>query len=351
MTNPTGSSSSDFYSVLGVASDADQKTIRAAYRRRMRQTHPDQGGSAEEFHRVQEAWETLGSEESRSAYDRARGGGADPAGLTAEEDFGLNGGTYARGRTWTASASGTAHSPSGRRGGTSKPSGAALKPPVYEPGLSSPEPLSLPLTSQRVHGEFASRGLFGGGRTQRRHRRSIELLTKHVLDELPAARLFNDVHLDPVTADRKGRRRAPRGSERAEHVMVCGDALVVLGVQEVPASAASWDGRTLRAAGRAMTLPNLAAQARLLRETLTQRLAAEYGREPALTISHQMMLLSSDGSLLSPVVEGSAGNAPLAAGRAVRRVLAELAVSERANVVDRHLLATLRDQLATPDAV
>ncbi|GAA1454227.1 DnaJ domain-containing protein [Nesterenkonia lacusekhoensis] len=350
MTNPTGSSSPDFYSVLGVDPDADQKTIRAAYRRRMRQTHPDQGGSAEEFHRVQQAWEALGSEESRSAYDRARGG-VDPAGPTAEEDFGLNGGTYARGRTWTASTSGTAHSPGGRRGGPPKPSGAALRPPVYEPDLSTPEPLSLPLTSQRVHGQFASRGLFGGGKTQRRHRRSVELLTKHVLEELPAARLFNDVHLEPAAADRKGRRRAPRGSERAEHVLVCGDALVVLGVHEVAASAASWDGRTLRAGGRAMALPNLAAQARRLRETLTQRLAAEYGREPVLTISHQMMLLSTDGSLLSPVVEPAAGSAPLAAGRAVRRVLAELAVSERANVVDRRLLAALRDQLATPDVV
>ena len=349
MTNPTGSSSSDFYSVLGVEPDADQKTIRAAYRRRARQAHPDQGGSAEEFHRVQEAWETLGSEESRAAYDRARGGTAGGA-PTAEEDFGLNGGTYARGRTWTASSSGTADSPGGRRGAARKPSGAALKPPVYEPELSTPEPLSLPLTSQRVHGEVASRGLFGGGKTQRRHSRSIDLLTKHVLDELPAARLFNDVHLEPTSADRKGRRRAPRGGERAEHVLVCGDALVVLGVQEVAASAASWDGRTLRAAGRAVTLPNLAAQARRLRETLTQRLAAEYGREPVLSIGHQMMLLSTDSSLLSPVVEGSAGLPPLAAGRAVRRVLADLGVSERANVVDRRLLAALRDQLATPDA-
>lgn len=347
MTNPTGSSSPDFYSVLGIAPDADQKTIRAAYRRRAREAHPDQGGSAEDFHRVQEAWETLGSEESRSVYDRARGTSGGP---TPEEDSGLDGGTYARGRTWTASTSGAAHSPGGRRDGTPKPSGASQKPPVYEPELSSPEPLSLPLTSQRVHGEFASRGLFGGGRTQRRHRRSIELLTKHLLDELPAARLFNDVHLEPAAADRKGRRRAPRGGKRAEHVMVCGDALIVLGVHEVAASAASWDGRTLRAAGRAVTLPNLAAQARRLRETLTQRLAAEYGHEPALTISHQMMLLSTDGSLLSPVVEGAAGHAPLAAGRAVRRALADLAVSERANVVDRRLLAALRDQLAAPDA-
>ena len=63
-----------------------------------------------------------------------------------------------------------------------------------------------------------------------------------------------------------------------------------------------------------------------------------------------MMLLSTDGSLLSPVVEGAAGHAPLAAGRAVRRALADLAVSERANVVDRRLLAALRDQLAAPDA-
>ncbi len=350
MSNGTGGDSADFYSVLGVEPDADQKSIRAAYRRRARQAHPDQGGSAEEFHRVQEAWETLGSEEARAAYDRERGGGA-PAGDAA----GFDGGAYARGaRTWTASAGGSPQSSAGSSGARSsetspRPSGAALKPPVYEPELSSPAPLSLPLTSQRVHGEFGSRGLFGGGRAQRRHARSTELLTKHVLEELPASRLFNDVLLDPVTVDSRGRRRAPRGGDRAEHVLVCGDVLMVVGVQEVPASAASWDGRTLRAAGRALTLPNLSSQARRLRETLTRRLAAEHGRETSLGIGHQMMLLSSDGSLLSPVVEGGSASAPLAAGRAVRSILAELGVSERANVVDRHLLATLRDQLQNPD--
>lgn len=352
MSNGTGESSADFYSVLGVEPDADQKSIRSAYRRRARQTHPDQGGSPEEFHLVQEAWEALGSEEARASYDRERDGSPESPG----EDAGVNGGTYARGsRTWTASSSGAAQSPgSAQRPGSSnsapKPSGAALKPPVYEPELSSPEPLSLPLTSQRVHGEFGSRGLFGGGRAQRRHARSIELLNKHVLEELPASRLFNDVLLDPAVTDRKGRRRAPRGGERAEHVLVCGEVLMVIGVQEVPASAASWDGRTLRAAGRALTLPNLAVQARRLRETLSQRLATEYGREPVLSIGHQMMLLSSNGSLLSPVVEGGGASAPLAAGRAVRRIVGELGTSQRANVVDRYLLAALRDQLQTPDA-
>lgn len=357
MSNGTGDSPADLYSVLGVEHDADQRSLRAAYRRRARQAHPDQGGSAEEFHRVQEAWEALGTPEARAAYDRERGIASRDGGRPAEGGSGLNGGAYAHGvRTWTASSSGAAQSAqpagAGRRSGgegAPRPSGAALKPPVYEPDLSSPEPLSLPLTSQRIHGEFASRGLFGGGRAQRRHTRSTELLSRHVLEELPAARLFNDVLLDPVPADRRGRPRPSRGAERAEHVLVCGDTLMVVGVQEVPASAASWDGRTLRAAGRSLPLPDLAAQARRLRSTLSARLASEHGRETPLTVGHQMMLLAADGSLLSPVVEGGGPSSPLAAGRAVRSILGELGVSDCANLVDRHLLAVLRDQLQTPD--
>lgn len=38
---------SDLYEELGVPLDADEKAIRAAYRRRSKATHPDAGGSPE----------------------------------------------------------------------------------------------------------------------------------------------------------------------------------------------------------------------------------------------------------------------------------------------------------------
>lgn len=334
MSSP--SPDSDLYAVLGVAPDADADAIRTAYRRRAREAHPDRGGTDEQFQRVQHAWEVLGAAETRADYDRRRGrtGGAEPA-----DDA----------PSWTAP---TAAGASRGTGGAERaaPSGAAHRAVVYEPELSSPQPLSLPLTSQKVHGEFPSRGLFGGGRALRRRRRTVELLERQVLAELPAARLFNDVHLQPPRPDRRGRARPPKQGERAEHVLVCGDAAVVVFSLEVPASAASWDGATLRAAGRAITLPDLAGQAEQLHETLFRRLADEHGRRAELTVGHQVILHSPDGGLLSPVVETlrPGGRAPLAAGRAVRAITGQLAISPRANVVDRHLLAVLRGQLASP---
>lgn len=66
------------YEVLGVSATVSQEELRRAYRRLLRQTHPDVGGSAERFHAVQAAWERIGTPESRAAYDRQRYPGAEP---------------------------------------------------------------------------------------------------------------------------------------------------------------------------------------------------------------------------------------------------------------------------------
>jgi len=60
------------YEVLGVSPSATDDELRRAYRKKLRQSHPDVGGSAASFHAVQLAWERLGSPESRAAYDGAR---------------------------------------------------------------------------------------------------------------------------------------------------------------------------------------------------------------------------------------------------------------------------------------
>jgi hypothetical protein len=57
------------YAVLGVRSDASDGELRRAYRRKLRETHPDTGGDAAEFDRVQHAWEQIGSSTARHAYD------------------------------------------------------------------------------------------------------------------------------------------------------------------------------------------------------------------------------------------------------------------------------------------
>jgi molecular chaperone DnaJ len=64
------------YEVLGVAPSVSGDELRRAYRRRLRETHPDTGGSSARFHAVQAAWEVLGDPASRSAYDRGTRAGS-----------------------------------------------------------------------------------------------------------------------------------------------------------------------------------------------------------------------------------------------------------------------------------
>jgi curved DNA-binding protein CbpA len=77
-----------FYDLLGVEPDASQREVKAAFRRRSLSVHPDHGGSAEAFVRLQEAYEVLSDPIRRAAYDRslARGERADAWGTdwTAE---------------------------------------------------------------------------------------------------------------------------------------------------------------------------------------------------------------------------------------------------------------------------
>ncbi|MCC6859909.1 MAG: J domain-containing protein [Bryobacterales bacterium] len=61
----------NYYLILGVPRDADEQTIRSAYRALARQFHPDagEGSSPERFRLIAEAYETLGDPERRKAYD------------------------------------------------------------------------------------------------------------------------------------------------------------------------------------------------------------------------------------------------------------------------------------------
>ncbi len=70
------------YEVLGVSPSVAQDELRRAYRRLLRETHPDTGGSAGRFREVQAAWELIGDPEDRARYDR--GESAYAGDLTAE---------------------------------------------------------------------------------------------------------------------------------------------------------------------------------------------------------------------------------------------------------------------------
>ncbi|HJR97968.1 MAG TPA: J domain-containing protein, partial [Actinomycetota bacterium] len=67
-------SGEDLYGLLGVPPDASDDDIRHAYRALAREHHPDANprhAPADGFRRVAAAYEILGDERDRAAYDRA----------------------------------------------------------------------------------------------------------------------------------------------------------------------------------------------------------------------------------------------------------------------------------------
>jgi curved DNA-binding protein CbpA len=98
--------SSSAYEVLGVAVDADDETLRRAYRLRLRQTHPDTGGDAAVFIQVQRAWELVGTPDARASYDRGRGPAAEapvwaaPSGPARKSDTRPRARTYGQPGGW-----------------------------------------------------------------------------------------------------------------------------------------------------------------------------------------------------------------------------------------------------------
>jgi curved DNA-binding protein CbpA len=59
----------DPYKVLKVRKTATAEAIKAAFRKRSLATHPDRGGSQEEFERVKLAWDVLSDPARRAKYD------------------------------------------------------------------------------------------------------------------------------------------------------------------------------------------------------------------------------------------------------------------------------------------
>src|SRR3990167_6763272 len=81
----------DYYKILGVDRNADNKTIKSAYRRLARRHHPDVAKSkdgAERFKELSEAYEVLSDQGKRRRYDtlgpdwqrHAQGAGSEPGG-------------------------------------------------------------------------------------------------------------------------------------------------------------------------------------------------------------------------------------------------------------------------------
>src|SRR5262245_20400787 len=65
---------SDYYKILGVDKNADDKEIKKAYRKLARQYHPDMNpgdaNSEKKFKEINEAYEVLSDADKRAKYDQ-----------------------------------------------------------------------------------------------------------------------------------------------------------------------------------------------------------------------------------------------------------------------------------------
>ncbi len=63
----------DYYAILGVPEDADDETIKKAFRELAKKYHPDRpGGDAEKFKKIVEAYRVLSDKKLRAEYDQRR---------------------------------------------------------------------------------------------------------------------------------------------------------------------------------------------------------------------------------------------------------------------------------------
>lgn len=91
----------DYYGTLGVSKDASDQDIKRAFRKKAHEFHPDKGGDAEKFKKINEAYQTLSDKQKRQQYDAfgsagAGGGGGGHAGFDGMDfgGFNFNGGGF-----------------------------------------------------------------------------------------------------------------------------------------------------------------------------------------------------------------------------------------------------------------
>lgn len=264
------------YEVLGILPGASAAEIKSAYRRAARHTHPDNGGDSERFHRVSDAYRILSDPAQRADYDRQLGRpGGNGAARTAPAG---PGGT-----------AGTASAP-GRSAAQGSPPANLDVPPVFVPDFSPRNPPLIPLSlaGQQVHGAprrpgFLSRLGGAGGRFDAENL-TIRLLERELLDEYPAARLVNGLHIPDS---------GPRGGNlEVGHVLLGGYRMAVLASTMASPGNYRWDGRHLRHGSREISTLRLADAVRTLQ-----------ARFPDCNVAGWFVLHSPNGNPFEPIID------------------------------------------------
>jgi curved DNA-binding protein CbpA len=62
----------DYYNILGVTKNSTPDEIKQAYRKLVKEHHPDRGGDAEKFKKINEAYDVLKDQQKRAEYTTPR---------------------------------------------------------------------------------------------------------------------------------------------------------------------------------------------------------------------------------------------------------------------------------------
>ncbi|WP_415856898.1 J domain-containing protein [Sinomonas sp. G460-2] len=333
------------YEVLGVSVTATAQEIKAAYRRAARTHHPDHGGDPAEFHRVTLAYEVLSDPKRREAYDRSYFSSfpqREPAGSPWSPG---TGGTDDGGAHPPSSARPGEGAPgfdpfgfSARRGSAAGTSGAgrpgagrpqrnlAAESAVYEPPFRDGVVPLIPAqtAARREHGEPRRRGVFGAAARIQREQRTAALIQRHILAEIPSARLLNGLH-SPAGAG---------GGTYIAHAVLAGYRLAIIDSMLVPVGNYAWDGAQLLQGGRGAVPPLVGGQVRLFQEVF-----------PELNVQGFLLAQTPDSSLHQPVIDVhrsvTSGIEPLNGSKFVRELKFFLASGPQPNVVYVPALARL----------
>ncbi|MHA7241087.1 J domain-containing protein [Arthrobacter sp. TMS1-12-1] len=315
-----------YYDILGVRSDADAKDIKDAYRRAARTAHPDLGGSAERFHDVAVAYETLGDPRRRERYDAETGRGRPSTGGAA------GGAGAARTRGPAAGRTHGAQPPRGSTRTSVEDEEAARSAPDYLPPFSPSSPPAVPLilAGRQLHGAPRQPGMFARLSSGVRARidgelRTAALLERALLPTYPAARLVNGVEF------------GDRGRTTAGHVLLAGYRMAVIDSFTAPPGNFSWDGRSLRHQGRPVEL-GLPATVRAVQDLF-----------PECNVAGWVVVHGAPDNPFTPVIDVPPGfdrASPtlvqvVNAGTAVRTLRSFLASGPTPNVVQLPVLARL----------
>jgi len=292
------------YEILGVAPSASLEEIKIAYRRAARATHPDLGGSEENFRKVQQAFQEINDLANPLSHDQTfqKPGEAPRAGFSA--------------RPFDERLRKTPQQPK------------AQMSTEYVPSFSDTSFtwLSRDLSEQKIHGEPRKRGLFANRARLVREANTINLLNKNVLNVLPAARLVNGL-------------TSPHGGHY-DHVIVAGYRMAVINTMTLPEGYYSFDGNVLRH-GNKMTQPPAFSISAIQRSFMQMNVVAF------------TLVLSPNGNRHEPVIEYHRNASPalattpnvLNAASLVRELKLFLGSGPTPNVVDRAALAHLREAM------